>query len=132
MANDGQKTPTHYQGRSLLSLAHGREPENWRDAFFCEHLMDNAQIPKWDGLRHKRFVYANYFQQDGEVGEFLHDLWNDPNQLVNLRNDAAYKNVLKEFRTRMKLLRDSIGGEYSIENFPTRRWLESRKSTSGE
>lgn len=128
----GQMTPTHYQGRSLLSLAHGKEPENWRDAFFCEHLMDNAQIPKWDGLRHKRFVYANYFQQDGEVGEFLHDLWNDPNQLVNLRNDAAYKNVLKEFRTRMKRLRDSIGGEYSIENFPTRRWLESRKSPSGE
>jgi arylsulfatase A-like enzyme len=122
----GLDVPPHYQGRSLRPLVYGQEPPGWRKAFFCEHLMDHAQIPKWEGIRHERFVYANYFQQDPESSEFLHDLAVDPGQLENLVHDAAYQHILEDFRRRCRTFRDSLGGEYSIEKFPTNRWLNSQ------
>lgn len=121
----GVSIPGHYQGTPLTPLVHGQKPASWRTEFFCEHLMNHAQIPKWEGLRHQRFVYAHYFQNDLPGAEFLHDLAADPRQLRNLASDAAYYHILEEFRLRTQNVRDKIGGAYSIENFPTNAYLRS-------
>ncbi len=42
-----------------------------------------TRIPKWEGIRGSRHVYARYFQQE-PVYEFLHDLDQDPSQLTKL------------------------------------------------
>jgi arylsulfatase A-like enzyme len=108
----GVTVPEHYRGRSLAPLLAGRTPSTWRTDFFCEHLMDNKGIPKWEGIRGPRYVYARYFQQQ-PVYEFLHDLKTDPDQLKNLAADPACADVLKRMRTRCNQLRDAYGGPYT-------------------
>ena len=107
----GVNAPGHYQGQSLRPIMNGQKPKAWRRDTFCEHLMENATIPKWEGVRGQRYVYARYFQQT-PPHEYLHDLKNDPDQLKNLVNDPAYAKALKRMRKRCNALRDEYGGEY--------------------
>lgn len=118
--------PKSYQGRDLTPLVYDRGVKKWRKDFFCEHLMNNPSIPKWEGVRGERYVYARYFQNLPE-GEFLHDLKTDPKQLKNLVGDPAYANVLDKMRKRCDKLRDGYGGEYSLENFPSNRGRRPKK-----
>ena len=104
-----------HQGRSLVALVRGERPP-WRTDFFCEHLFANKDIPKWEGVRDERYVYARYFE---EKHEYLHDLREDPRELRNLTNDANYADVLARMRRRCDELRDGYGGPYSPERFPT-------------
>ena len=107
----GVKMPDHYQGRSLRPIMSGEIPKDWRRDTFCEHLMENNTIPKWEGVRSHRYVYARYFQQKPQY-EYLHDLKKDPDQLKNLAKDQDYAKVLKRMRMRCNSLRDKYGGEY--------------------
>jgi arylsulfatase A-like enzyme len=112
--------PGSYQGRDLMPLVEGQSPDDWRTDFFCEHLMDNPGIPKWEGVRGERFVYARYFEHLPE-GEFLHDLQVDPKQLQNLTDDSQHSDLLERMRQRTDKLRDSLGAEYTPEKFPNVR-----------
>jgi len=114
------------QGRSLLPLVRGEPVAEWRTDFFCEHLFDNNKIPKWEGVRDERWVYARYFQQE-PVFEFLHDLEADPNQLTNFAADPGFAEALSKMRKRCDTLRDSYGGAYTPEKFPTRRRQAAQK-----
>ena len=116
----GVDVPKHYRGRSLMRLAHGRPPSDWRTDFFCEHLMNNRSIPKWEGVRGPRYVYARYFQQK-PVHEFLHDLKTDPDQLKNFAADPACAEVLAKMRKRCDELRDAYGGPYKPRKRPPRK-----------
>lgn len=114
------RVPATYQGRSLLPLLRGEVPTDWRTEFFAEHLFDRHDIPKWEGVRGSRYVYARYFENLPE-GEFLHDLRTDPLQLKNLAADGGHAAVLARMRQRCDALRDELGGAYSKEKFPTVR-----------
>ena len=118
--------PDHYQGVDLTPLVYYKPVKNWRTDFFCEHLMDRFDIPKYEGVRDQRYVYARYIQNMPE-GEFLHDLEVDPLQLQNFKDDPQYAAILEKMRTRCNELRDEYGGEYSIERFPTVRYLNEQK-----
>ncbi len=95
--------PRHYQGRSVMPVVKTTSLKDfqWRKNFFCEHLVENESIPKWEGVRTKRYKYACYFEQDPPF-EFLHDLKKDPTELNNLASDAKYEDVLKKMRTKVK------------------------------
>ena len=122
----GIDLPEQYQGEDLGDLVSGRSPKKWRRDFFCEHLMDvPGRIPKWEGVRDQRWVYANYFQDDYE---FLHDLQEDPDQLTNLAKDPAHQTQLKKMRKRSQQLRDAYGGEYSYELIPTNSYLKQKRA----
>jgi len=103
----GVKIPIHYQGRSLSPLLQGKQTSDWRNDFFCEHLMVNPEIPKWEGVRGERYVYANYFEQE-PVCEFLHDLEADPDQLVNLAADPKYREILATMSKRCEELKEKM------------------------
>jgi arylsulfatase A-like enzyme len=107
----GAEIPDTYQGRNLQSIVEGQKPREWRKDFFCEHLMEHPPIPKYEGLRGERYVYARYFQQE-PVFEFLHDLKTDPDQLKNLVSSPEHKEVLKMMRQRCDEVRSDIGGEF--------------------
>ena len=120
----GVDLPEQYQGEDLSGLVSGNNPQKWRTDFFCEHLMDvPGRIPKWEGVRDQRWVYANYFQNEFE---FLHDLESDPDQLTNLASDPKYKSQLEKMRDRCVDLRNSYGGEYSYELMPTNNYLRQK------
>lgn len=130
----GVEVPNKYQGNSLAGLVRGANARGWRQDFFCEHLMhmppkpnsDDGGIPKWEGVRGRRFTYARYFEQEPAY-EFLHDLENDPNQLVNLATDPTHAGKLAELRKRTDELRDSYGGEYSLEKYPLAKPRQRRQ-----
>lgn len=94
----GLDQPKQYQGKSLMPLVRDENPENWRTSFYCEHLNLHPKIPKWEGIRSSRYVYARYFEQGPPPYEFLHDLSTDPDQLVNLVDDENCKDILDELR----------------------------------
>ena len=119
LAFAGLEPPSACQGTSLVELARGRPVSSWRTDFFCEHLFAHAAIPKWEGVRERRWVYARYFEQSPPF-EFLHDLKDDPQQLKNLAADPGHADGLARMRERCDALRDGYGGPYSPETFPTR------------
>ena len=92
-----QPIPTVYQGMSLRPLVSGDAADWSREAFFCEHLMENPLIPKWEGVHGRRWVYARYTQQSPPY-EFLHDLQSDPDQLTNLASDPKHRQQLEQMR----------------------------------
>ena len=102
----GVDVPSHYQGASLVPLVRGKKVRRWRDDFFCEHLMNHKAIPKWEGVRGQRYVYARYFEQQPGY-EFLHDLEADPDQLRNFASDPKYADILAKMRRRCDKLRDA-------------------------
>lgn len=105
----GAELPEHYQGNSLVPLLQGRTVPGWRRDFFCEHLMDHPKIPKWEGVRATRYVYARYFEQD-PGSEFLHDLETDPDQLLNLAPDPDHGEILARMRLRCEELKERHEG----------------------
>ncbi len=110
----GVGVPDHYQSRDLRPLVRTGSADSWRSDFFCEHLMDNNRIPKWEGVRGERYKYARYFEQDPPF-EFLHDLKEDPYELKNYRGDPTYQEVLEQMRKRCFELRDRYGGPYESD-----------------
>jgi len=67
--------------------------------------MDHQDIPKWEGVREERYVYARYFEQE-PVFEFLHDLKTDPDQLVNLAPNPEYKDILAQMSKKCDEFKD--------------------------
>ncbi len=95
-----QKSPSSYQGTSLLPLLHSAQPPpGWRTDFFCEHAYPRPEIPKWEGIRSTEFTYARYYEEK-PVYEFLYDLKNDPDQIHNLALDPDHANTLNQLRKR--------------------------------
>jgi arylsulfatase A-like enzyme len=101
----GVAVPGHYQGRGLLALVRGDDSGDWREDFFAEHRMEHEKIPKWEGVRAQRYVYACYDGQEPPC-EFLHDLEKDPDQLQNFAGDPEYAAVLDKMRKRCAELRE--------------------------
>ncbi len=106
----GLPVPDTYQGKSLMPIVGGEKNDIGRKDFLCEHLWDNDKIPKWEGVRTKRYVYARYFGEEPDY-EFLHDLKKDPEQLKNFVHDPEYKDILQRLRKRT----DSLIKSYSLK-----------------
>lgn len=125
----GVPLPAHYAGRRLEGLVEGLKPDSWRSDSFHEHLFNRFDIPKWEGIRSARYVYARYFQQDPPF-EFLHDLQEDPDQRRNYVDEASHADILTIMRARCDQRREELGGAYSLENFPTKKFLQEQKKQS--
>lgn len=92
----GVEIPARYQGRSLQPLVAGAQPADWRTETFHEHFAVRNRIPAFEGVRTGNFKYVRYFDHGNY--EFLHDLKNDPDELVNLAGDTRYVETLNTFR----------------------------------
>lgn len=88
----GVAVPAGYDGKSLVPILAGK-PTEWRTEFLYEHRFDNKDIPKSQGVRGQRWVYARFDEQE-PVYEQLFDLQTDPQQLHNLAFDPKYTPVL--------------------------------------
>jgi arylsulfatase A-like enzyme len=114
----GLPTPASMQGRSLLPLARGESPSDWRTDFWIEHLMMEPTIRKHEGVRTTRHRYARYFEAT-PVFEELYDLQADPLETTNLINNPAHRDTLRALRTRTDELQNQYGGDFSA-----RLWKE--------
>ncbi len=104
----GADVPARYQGRSLRPIVESEKPADWRTESFHEHFAVRDRIPAFEGLRSANFKYVRYIDNDNY--EFLHDLVNDPDELVNLAFDPAHQETLAAFRTRTTKVVEELGG----------------------
>ncbi len=105
----GIEIPARYQGRSLKPLVTAGTPDDWRTESFHEHFAVRNRIPAFEGLRNEDFKYVRYF--DHGHHEFLHDLKNDPDELVNLAPDPKHAKTLEAMRKRTTERVNELGGE---------------------
>ena len=104
----GAEAPSRYQGHSLRPLVELEKPAGWRTESFHEHFAVRNRIPAFEGLRNERFKYVRYV--DHNRYEFLHDLKDDPDELVNLATDARYADTLESMRRRTTERVEQLGG----------------------
>lgn len=104
----GADIPDRYQGHSLKPIVSSETPADWRTESFHEHFAVRNRIPAFEGLRNKNFKYVRYF--DNGNREFLHNLETDPDELVNLADDPAFADKLKEMRGRTTARVAELGG----------------------
>ncbi|HTV71802.1 MAG TPA: alkaline phosphatase family protein [Rhizobiaceae bacterium] len=93
----GAAKPNVLEGRSLLPLLHGARPATWREAVFSEYdfafdpvrvklgtpVSDSRMTMVFDGRW--KYVHIPGFRP------MLHDLQNDPQELVDLGSDPAFE-----------------------------------------
>jgi arylsulfatase A-like enzyme len=108
----GVEVPAAMQGTSLVPILEGASPAQWRSDFWVEHLLENAEIPKHEGVRGERYKYARYFEQD-PIYEELYDLVADPMETRNLAVDPDYLEILTALRKRTDELQAEYGGPYT-------------------
>jgi len=104
----GIAVPERYQGRSLKPVVSGSTPADWREESFHEHFAVRHRIPAFEGIQNKRFKYVRYIDHGGK--EFLHDLQNDPDELVNLAGDPKHAETLVAMRKRTDDRVQELGG----------------------
>ena len=105
----GLAAPGGYQGASLApSLGFATPgPPAWRTDFFCEHRMEHARIPKWEGVRTGDWKYARYYETE-PVTELLYNFRIDPSELVNMAGDGRYAAELDRMRARCEVLKRAL------------------------
>lgn len=104
----GAEIPERYQGNSLKPIVENDVPEDWRTETFHEHFAVRHRIPAFEGLRNADFKYVRYFDYDNY--EFLHDLKNDPDELVNLATNPEFASTLEAMRERTTARVAELGG----------------------
>jgi arylsulfatase A-like enzyme len=104
----GVRAPECYQGRSLQPIVAAEKPTDWRTETFHEHFAVRNRIPAFEGLRNEQFKYVRYFDHGNY--EFLHDLKNDPDELVNLAADPKHADTLEAMRERTTKQVAAYGG----------------------
>jgi arylsulfatase A-like enzyme len=101
----GLPVPPQMQGRSLLPLLHGSDPD-WPQ----EVLIQISESEVGRALRTDRWKYAATAQDadpwndpraDRYQDAYLYDLHSDPDELTNLVADPAYDDVRAELRQRL-------------------------------
>ena len=104
----GATIPERYQGHSLQPVVNAGKPKDWRSETYHEHFAVRNRIPAYEGLRNENFKYVRYI--DEENYEFLHDLKNDPDELVNLASDPKHAETLQQMRKRTTERVTELGG----------------------
>lgn len=107
----GVEVPGRYQGKSLQPLVSNGRADDWRTETFHEHFAVRNRIPAYEGLRSAEFKYVRYFDHGNH--EFLHDLKNDPDELVNLAHHPEHMQTLMTMRERTDKQVAEYGGPLS-------------------
>ena len=100
----GVEVPDAMQGRSLVPLVQGEEPE-WRTEFFYEHLFQHASIPCTEAVRDSRYKYIRFVDRDPPCEE-LYDLKSDPHEAHNLAAEPEHAATLERMRAKWAAWRE--------------------------
>lgn len=101
----GAEIPAAIEGRSLLPLARGGTPAEWRDAVFAawDYQAFAPESCRRAGATrgfNVRDAAVNYWYFPG-LDDVLFDLRADPDEFVNVARDPAYKRVIDDCRGRL-------------------------------
>ena len=96
----GLKVPPNVQGISLAPILTDEKNSPHRSSVHLEYFKDFPyNVPSWDAVRTDRFLYVEY---EGDKGEELFDIRNDPRTMHNLIATPEGKGALPEMQDLMK------------------------------
>jgi arylsulfatase A-like enzyme len=100
----GIPAPEWMQGRSLLPLLEGKEPEGWRDAIYYHYYEFPAvhSVQRHYGVRTDRYKLIHYYLIDEWE---LFDLQTDPDELHSVYDNPGYAEVRRGLAIRLAELR---------------------------
>lgn len=113
----GVEASGQMQGKSYKRNVYGKSNERMRDAIYYHYY----EYPLWHhvqphyGLRTDRYVMAHFYY-DIDLWE-LYDLEKDPNELRNVYNDPAYREVRDGLHKRLKELQKEFKDEGTVEEY---------------
>ncbi len=100
----GVAIPSDMQGRSVVPLLEGEEPDDWRESIYYHYF----EFPGWHdvrrhcGVRTSRYKLIHYY----DIREWeLFDLRNDPDELRSVYEDTAYTQVVRDLKAELVRLR---------------------------
>ena len=112
----GADIPDDMQGRSLVPLLKGENPE-WRDSLYY-HYFDFPsvhKVAKHFGIRTPRYKLIRFYEFD--EWEF-YDLQNDPKEMTNQYGNPAYQDTINKLKTQLTDLRKSYKDNTDISVKP--------------
>lgn len=104
----GVNTPEEMQGESFRKLVSG-ETDEWRDAAYYTYYEYPAvhMVKRHYGVATKRYKLIHFYY---DVDEWeLYDLEKDPNEMKNVYDDPAYKEVREQMHEKLKEVRAKYG-----------------------
>ncbi len=107
LAAAGVEAPKAMQGRDMSPLYLAEDPPAWRDEFFYEHptISNKNRIPTSYAVVRRDMKYVFWPEFDYEQ---LFDLKADPTELLNLADNPAHADTLRQFREKLHAWRESV------------------------
>ena len=107
----GVEIPDQIQGRSMVPILRGEEPDEWRDAVYYHYFEGPPRVhrvARHFGVRTNRYTLAHF--PDHNEWE-LFDLENDPDQLTSVYGDPGYAEIREELKNRLTELQEYYGDD---------------------
>jgi arylsulfatase A-like enzyme len=101
----GLDIPADIQGRSLVAVAAGNTPADWRRSIYYQYFEYPGfhSVKRHYGVRSDRYKLIHFYY-DIDAWEF-YDLASDPHEMHNLIDDAAYQDRIRDMKTELESLR---------------------------
>ena len=114
----GAPVPGDMQGRSLVPLLKGQNPDDWRKSIYYHYYEYPSvhMVPRHYGIRTQRYKLMHFYQF-GEEWE-LYDLKNDPDELTNLYDKSEHAQLLNRMKKRLAKLQQHYEDDSNISEKP--------------
>lgn len=105
------KIPDEMQGKSMLPVLKGKQPNNWRKYVYYHFYESDGEhnVAKHVGIRSDRYKLINFYENKEWE---LFDLKKDPSEINNVYNDPGYTKIVKslkeELKNQMKKYQDTL------------------------
>jgi arylsulfatase A-like enzyme len=106
----GAPIPADMQGRSILPLLKGTVPQDWRTSMYYRYYHDPNEhnCPAHYGVRTERHKLIHYWKLDQWE---LFDLGADPDELRNLHDDPAQRELIASLKQELNRLKRELKDE---------------------
>ena len=103
----GLQVPSDMQGRSLKPLMGGEKPADWRKSFYYRYYHDpgDHNTRAHYGVRTDTHKLIYFWKKDQWE---MYDLEKDPEELKNIYNDPAQKDVLEKLKAELYRLKKEV------------------------
>ncbi|MCI5082637.1 MAG: sulfatase [Saprospiraceae bacterium] len=113
----GIKTDISMQGRSFMPMLKGKKAKKWRQSMYYHYY----EFPFWHhvqphyGIRTERYTLAHFYYSIDQWE--LYDLEKDPQQINNIIDDPAYKEIVISLKAKLKELMKEYENDKSLDAF---------------
>ena len=118
--------PADMQGQSILPLLLGKEEEWTRDAVYYHYYEYPAvhMVKRHYGIVTEKYKLAHFYY---DVDEWeLYDRYADPNEMNNVYDDPAYKDIVEELKIKLAELRLQYKDSKELDQHYIETYLSQR------